>query len=356
MRVTRGLSGPALFLTAAWLIQAARVLSGVDFSDEMQYYGEILGLLETGRLFAADLFLQQAVYLLFHPFFKVHSALFGTVGLVLFGRILFAALILWMYGMVRRALVRAGVAPATASCCALAATFAVPYHNIYAISYNTVAQVLAAVCFARFFVWRRHDGAPGACFWAVACVALVLVYPTLGLGIGLIVAGRLALERDLRSLLRLLASGAVLALVMACVVLRFGAPAELAAALEFSRSFGVGSLWSRGKDLRTLALILTLIVLAYRTQRARLAQPARSGTRHPGGRVALIAALLLALGFASGAIAQDMYWPTFLATTIAALCGCLLALRRDDPGNLPDWRWVTLFFLATGMVLTATSS
>lgn len=355
MRVTR-ISGPALLLAAAWLVQAVRVLSGVDFSDEMQYYGEILGLQETGRLFAADLFLQQAVYLLFHPFFTIHAALFGTGGLVLTGRILLAALILWMYGMVRRPLVRAGVAPAAASCAALAATFAVPYHNIYAPSYNTVAQVVVAVCFARFVLWRRQGGAPGALFWAAACVVLLLVYPPLGLGIGLIVSARLALERDLRTLGRLLAWGAVMTLGMGFVLLRFSTPADLAAALEFSRSFGVGGLWSRGKELRTLALILALVALGYRAQRARLARPERDRPRGLPGGGALIAALLLALGFASGGVPQEMYWPTFLATTIVALCGCLLALRRTDPGSLPDWRWVTLFFLATGLVLIATSS
>ncbi len=50
-------------LALAWLFQAVRVFHGLDFNDEMQYYGELVALTQSGRLFSADLFVQQMVYL-----------------------------------------------------------------------------------------------------------------------------------------------------------------------------------------------------------------------------------------------------------------------------------------------------
>ena len=68
------------------LILFIRVTRGLDLTDEMQYYGEIKGLIESGKLFSNDLFIQQTVYILFYPLFYLFHLAFGLEGFVFFGR------------------------------------------------------------------------------------------------------------------------------------------------------------------------------------------------------------------------------------------------------------------------------
>lgn len=92
---TRGkFSAPAFLAASAVLslIFFIRTTRGLDLTDEMQYYGEIRGLIETGRLFSNDLFIQQSVYILLYPLFYLYHLTFGLDGLVLFGRLLMSIL------------------------------------------------------------------------------------------------------------------------------------------------------------------------------------------------------------------------------------------------------------------------
>src|SRR5262245_16940690 len=84
------LASAAVALAAAWLV--LRVFIRLDFTDEMQYYGQISGLVRTGKFFHDDLFLQQLGYLFLLPFFKLHAVAFPDQSyLILFGRLLLAA-------------------------------------------------------------------------------------------------------------------------------------------------------------------------------------------------------------------------------------------------------------------------
>ena len=64
----RSLSAVVTVLFIASLV--LRIFIGIDLTDEMQYYLQILGMVETNSLFSNDLYIQQLVYLLFYPFFK----------------------------------------------------------------------------------------------------------------------------------------------------------------------------------------------------------------------------------------------------------------------------------------------
>ena len=81
---------PRAILAITIIIQSIRVFFGIDFNDEMQYYGELVSLLNSGRLFSSDLFLQQNVYLLLVPIFKPYVLLWGTEKLILANRIVLA--------------------------------------------------------------------------------------------------------------------------------------------------------------------------------------------------------------------------------------------------------------------------
>lgn len=55
----------------------SRVFTGIDFTDEMQHYGELASLVATGKLFQADLFLQQAMYMFLYPVFRLYYMIAG---------------------------------------------------------------------------------------------------------------------------------------------------------------------------------------------------------------------------------------------------------------------------------------
>ena len=68
-----------------FLYLVLNVFLGLDLTDEMQYYGQVKGLLDTNRLFSNDLFIQQTIYLLFFLYSKSMNT-FLDKGLVIFSR------------------------------------------------------------------------------------------------------------------------------------------------------------------------------------------------------------------------------------------------------------------------------
>ena len=82
-------------LTLIYLI--IRIFIGLDFTDEMQYFGQIHGLILFDKLFINDFFIQQTGYLLIYPFLKL-ILLFDPeiqfIHLIFYTRILFFLFIL----------------------------------------------------------------------------------------------------------------------------------------------------------------------------------------------------------------------------------------------------------------------
>ena len=139
------------------LILFIRVTRGLDLTDEMQYYGEIKGLIETGRLFSNDLFIQQSVYILLYPAFYIYHALFGFEGLVFYGRLIMATLSVIVFLYCYRKFLEFKFSAPVASLTALSLTFSIPYHGVFAPSYNTISQVMWIIFAIRFFEWKPRN-------------------------------------------------------------------------------------------------------------------------------------------------------------------------------------------------------
>jgi hypothetical protein len=243
------------------LVSGIRCFVGLDVTDEMQYQGQILGLIESGRLFSTDLFIQQLVYLLFLPVFKLYHLLFGEVAFVLFGRVLLALVLIALYGVVRQALLRLGSTRWQAAVAAFAVTFAVPYHGIFALSYNTLSQCAWVV----FAVWYLDPLKVSPWRWVALLVLAGFAHPVAAFAMAGLLAMALLQGRAVKW-----AHWGVAALVglFFCVVLLFSftSLADLSRSLAFSRGFGVGggALWSHAPSLYSIAAyIVAMAVLAW---------------------------------------------------------------------------------------------
>ena len=247
------------------LCLAIRCTHGLDLSDEMQYYGQIASLVTHGRLFESDLFVQQLVYLPFYPLFKLHAVVFNQDGLVLFGRTLLALLLVGLYIYARRWMVSKGATRFQAAVAALALTFAVPYHGIFAISYNTIAQLTWAVFLIWFWDWSERS--------LPRFVALVVLtgfaHPIAAIVMGALISLRFLLERRTAEFVAWLCWGLAGCAVALCLMSLFTTPEILAKSLTFSRGFGVGAgLFSRDGKWQ-FALLFVGMLLAINAVPAR---------------------------------------------------------------------------------------
>lgn len=339
---------PLVILTLTWVIQAVRVTHGVDFNDEMQYYGELVGLVANGRLFATDLYIQQGVYLLVYPLFKPIMALIGWSSIIVVARAVLACFILWIFRQVRRSLESTGVSPVAASTTALGCTFAVPFMNIYAISYNSVGLGILALCFAEFFAWRA-DGRPvRITFWVAAVMVSLVAHPPLALSIGTVLLARLWLDRDFSTMRRLVGALCVMGTLTAAVAYRLVTMSELRAAIALSRAISVGTVLRTGLPwfLGVVSLAITLFVL---TQRRVPALANRLDLR-----LAPMAALAMGL-LCAFAVRLAILPYTWAAAFCCVFAGLVLTVW---PGleQAPRRAWTTVLFIATGAVMALSSS
>ena len=277
------------------------------------------------------------------------SCSWGTEGLILFGRALFALFILWVFGRVRRTLVTAGVEPTTASLSALALTFAVPIYNIYAFSYNTVALGVTGVCFAELFRWRRGGRIPSGFFWVGAIATLLLVYPPLAAGVGSVVMLRLLAERDYRTMLRITGGTLAVALITGGVVSAFTTVDNYVEALLFTRAIGVGTAIFRS-GMPLLLLLWGVVVAVLLLDNVRVP---RWATESTGRRRTLVSSLItLVLVYAAElAILRDVWF----SAVIVALTGLLLTLWGTGHEQRQARTWITLMFVAVGSIMVFTS-
>lgn len=247
----------ALCLLALLTILFLRVTRGVDITDEIQYYGEIKGLVESGRLFTTDLFLQQSVYILFYPLFWLHQQAFGQEGLIAFGRMILAALMLLLYFFARRRLLAATRSTGVASLCALALTFAVPYHGVMSLSYNTVSQLMWVVFGLWFFDWHRSRSVA----WTLIPVITALAHPTSSIAMSIMALARMAHDRDFGRMARSLLALGVMGSALLALALQFASLQQYRDSLAFSSGFGVGDVFFGSQEgPRTLSKVIALFV------------------------------------------------------------------------------------------------
>lgn len=219
-----------------------RVTRGIDLTDEMQYYGEIKGMIETGQLFSNDLFIQQSVYILFYPAFYIYHALFDFEGLIFFGRLLMAVLSIGVFLYAYRKFIQLKFSVFIASLTALSLTFGIPYHGIFAPSYNTLSQMLWIIFIIRFFEWKQHS----IISWAVISVITAFAHPTSAIMMSVLVFLRLLQEQNYKQVAKLMLALLGGGLIVLPMVLYFAAPQDYLDSLTFSSGYGVGTVFFSG--------------------------------------------------------------------------------------------------------------
>lgn len=332
------------------LVLGVRCFVGLDVTDEMQYQEQILGLIESGRLFSSDLFVQQLVYLLFLPAFKLHHLIFGEVAFVLFGRVLLALVLIALHGVVRRGLLRLGVTRWQAGLAAFAVTFAVPYHGIFALSYNTISQCAWVV----FALWCLDPLRVSPWRWVALLVVAGLAHPVAAIAMAALLTLFLFQGREVNRVHWGLASLAGL-FFFATLLLSFTSWADLSQSLAFSRGFGVGGggLWSDAPSLYSVAAYIGAMVALMRL-------PSR-----PSQLWLVCAIVLIGLMVWAGRHLVRGHWSYGYTVELAqvaammAVGACLLARLRplaEMPGPGPALRTLGIVGVVHFLVLIATSS
>jgi len=229
-------SGFLVSLFVLLLVLFVRVTRGLDLSDEMQYYGEIKGLLESGKLFSNDLFFQQSVYVLFYPAFYIYHLVFGFEGLVFFGRLLMSTLTIVVFFFAYNKLVSLKFSRWAAGITALSLSFAIPFHGVFALSYNTVSQVVWIIFALKYFEWKRG----GEISFAIVTIVIAFAHPTSALVMSALIIGRYAVEKQFKAIGKVLLVFLGGIFVALTVVLYFASLQDYFDSLSFSSGYGVG--------------------------------------------------------------------------------------------------------------------
>ena len=266
------LSGLCLIAAAGWLV--SRVWVGLDFTDEMQYYGEIASLTRTGRFFQDDMFLQQLGYVFVWPFFKLHALVFpGLDFLVLSGRLLLLAAYGATAALFWRAATRHGLFSTAQKLAGLAAFFAWVPFQIFAFSYNTTSYLLI-VALVAVWIGRDPDKYPRyAWSAAVLLTGLTYTHPPAGLALILTAGAEAGWRLGLRAAVRLLLTTALAGLAVGGVIISLHGASfltDLAAAVNFTRSYGSGlAIWRPDNLAGWLIMISLAGLFIWRLRRDR---------------------------------------------------------------------------------------
>ncbi len=231
----RNLSFISTFLILI-LILLVRVQVGLDLTDEMQYYGEMKGLVEAGQLFSNDLFIQQTVYIIFYPIFYLYHLVYGFSGFVFFGRLLMAALSVTAFLYAYNKFLAFKFTNIARGLAALSLTFSIPYHGIFAPSYNTISQFIWIVFLLNFYAWNRNS----IFFWGIITIVMFIIHPTSAVMMSVLVIIRLLTEGKFRSLIELVVVLLLGILFAVKLLLYFSPPKAYLASLIFSSGYGVG--------------------------------------------------------------------------------------------------------------------
>jgi hypothetical protein len=319
----------------------SRVFTGIDFTDEMQHYGELASLVATGKLFQVDLFLQQAMYMFLYPVFRLYYMIAGGWDhLVIAGRtFMLLAYVAAAWLAYRRSATGSARYPGWAA--ASVALAWLPF-NILSPYYNAMAGLLISLI---VFVWAGEERARAYLVVTTLAVSMLCVtYPTLGLAVGVLLVGDELLARRYRLALRMVVFLAGFGSLWAAILWDMtGSLADIRDAIAFSKAFGVGQAFSSPKHLLVL-FVIVLAGLAFSYLGARQ----EGADRRLNGRIAF-PLMLLSFWW----LASQNGW--FL---VVLLYLGVLFLLRYVPADVPEKRQVArlgVFGLLIGAVSALTS-
>jgi len=304
-RLATILTVTTLFAALVWLV--SRVWLGLDFEDEMQYYGQIASLTRTGRFFQDDLFLQQLGYLFVLPFFKLHALVFPDQSyLMVFGRLLLLAAYGVTGGLFWRAASKLGGFSRLQKLASLAVFFAWVPFQIFAFSYNTTAYLLTVILVA---VWIVRDPEKFPRYAVIAAGLLTLLtytHPSVGLGLILTATLEATWQRGWRAGLQLMLATAGFGLAVLATMRLLHGPAfwqDLLDAINFTRSFGMAEVIRQPVHAASWLALLAISGLFIWRQRLGRAFDHPLGPKSPPGlRWAVLCLLVVASGALLGLV------------------------------------------------------
>lgn len=333
----------ALTAAAGWLI--SRVFVGLDFTDEMQYYGEIASLVRTGKFFHDDLFLQQLGYFWVYPLFKLHAAFFPDQHyLILFGRVSFLiayALVGLLYW--RCTAWHGGFSPA-ARLAGLAAFLAWIPFQLFAFAYNSLAYLLIVSLLALWLARARIRFPIYAAATAGLLTMLLPSYPPAGIVLTALAATECAWRLGLRRgvvVLALTAAGGLMAGAGIIGLHGIDFVADVRDSLHFSRGFSGGQLFGSVQQMSIWFAIAAASTLLIRRLVRRQPVPVAAGLAGPGRNLPV----LLAAGAAVLMAGLCVNWRAgyFAPTLLVALLLLLaLAVRPADDTTAAEFGLVGL--------------
>lgn len=231
------------FHLALIVVLYIRVRSGLDMSDEMQHYGELTGLLETGRLFSNDLFFQQVAWIPFYSLLRTYYSVAGESHLILFSRFVLALVVFATFVFGINCLKRYGLAPSTAAKAMFCCTFPLTVGNIFSIHYNVLGQIVLLLFVLGLFNWNRERllGAGDVIRWSSLPLLAAFGHPILAIAIAMMLIAGLCGAGKWRSLKRLMLGLVGAAAAGLAVALLFAPLDAYLESVAFSKGFGVGT-------------------------------------------------------------------------------------------------------------------
>ena len=244
----------ALALTLIYLI--VRIFIGLDFTDEMQYYGQIYGLLLYNKLFINDFFIQQTGYLLIYPFLKFilfFDPHVQFINLIFYTRLLFFFFILSLsllffflsnnYRLISRVL----------GSCLVA--ISIPEYLPFAFSYNTIAYLLSSlILMILLFSENQHK------IYIISFLIVLLgwTYPPMAILFSILILIDLALYSKIKNIFQIVFSLFFFSLALILIIFS----SNFFDINTFSKSLIFSSYFSSGFSLlNNISIISTLLIL-----------------------------------------------------------------------------------------------
>lgn len=326
-----------------------RVSSGFDHTDEMQYYGQLIGLLEQGRLFSNDLFVQQTVWLPLYPVFWLYYFFLGEAYLIVFARAFMALMIFGLFVFAVNRFRKLEFDMALASLTAFCLTFAVTHHNIFAVSYNTLSQFLWIGFLLHYLDWRPDQKSALENYFVPAALSFLaaFAYPPSAVIMAFLIIIRHLAERRWHIIPPLLAVYAICIFAGGGLALWFATPDAFLRALTFSQGYGVGgAIFSHRDVLMTFSMLIFFLFASMFVPKHRFADL----------YIYFAFAMLVALGWR--VVSGDVRSLGATASIIlqAMACGAFSAyLGAIGENRQARWLVVSLIAASIGFVLTSSN-
>lgn len=242
---------PAYFIVyVSYLI---RIFSLIDFTDEMQYYLQISELNKHSSFFHSDFFIQQLIYSVFYPFNKIHFLVNESSGLILFNRIMFTILLLFLMFISKKIFLNNGSSHSWANWTS-ASLGMMPSIGIYAISYNTITFIgLSLFLLMLSKVWNKTD----IIYISLISIFTSIANPIIGILIFFISSIRLLIYKSKNLFFNywLISSSSIFLLIFLLFQSQLINYSDLFNSLGFSRGFGVGFAWKTQYYLWPIILV-----------------------------------------------------------------------------------------------------